>query len=1044
MEPRKHNEKRLAFFLLLIFQLHAYAQLNAPGDIPSPNAAALGRYGDIPMSYYIGNANVSIPLHTLSVDGLDFPLMLTYDTSGLLVNSLPSWTGLNWTLQAGGVIVRKIQGACDELILPSSANYSFGRYFDNYSTLQTLMANTSNNYAQLKAEVTNNKMDLSPDIFIFNFMGKTGKFFLGSDGNWKVRSNDNIEVVFDIDDANNYISPFVSGYPAGGSQPKTIKGFQLRDEDGYIYTFGGSTNAIEYTTDFFSMSIYENIYPWSAVSWYLTSVKDRNGRLLYSFSYERGRFIAQVYNCWQKYVGSYSLSLYSLWGLARDSYSGYNIVSDEEFPYGISITSPVYLKKIETANGVFVDFISENAQQGNNLYFSLYSKYAGDKLYEMLARRVSRWVLQYNPDQTQNLYNFYNKPGAFYYLQYDFNPLTNTFTAPVGMTKDILARTGIKSLVRISIKTSSEYGNSTSEKNYSFQYTNMNRVVLSKIEMSGSPQNSDGQNKVGTYSFYYYNLDALPQDYLTKAVDHWGYYNGHTYQDPTTVGYDEGFKSQRNPNAAYCKYGMLKEIVYPTGGTSIIDYEPHSFSKRLSFDRQTVKDSVGISGGVRVSSITEYTDASCTTMLKKRNFSYNYPITNTSSGELFSPAVYKWSNNILQYNGSSVVYNYHIDMFRSTALFPLSNFFGPHIGYSYVTETFNDGSKTTYVYSNISNPENRDLDYDVCDMKGRPVPNQDFSERGFMRGNLLLATHYSNTGQKVKSTGFTYRSQGLEKYILSSNLRCVFGSATTGYCFAGGVYRLYYPRVDVVEENDTLFYGNGNLITQVVYNRQDRTINMAAPYLHKADVRTVEDITTIQNGNSEKEIYYYNFTSQGELATHQFCLKPSSVEIYRNNNFVSAYSTKFKNHVVSGTTYIVPDYETKTYPGNRIDTLVTYSYQDSSPLIYKYKKQGEAETFLKWDDRGHYLMMKGSACSAMSIPASCVNDINTVSSIKAFADSSEGKVTGYTYNPLVGVTSVILPTGEVTYYEYDWFGRLTNVYDANHVLLWHYEYHYKY
>ncbi|MDD7146688.1 MAG: hypothetical protein PUH79_11010, partial [Hallella sp.] len=39
---------------------------------------------------------------------------LLYDTSGILVNSLPSWTGHSWTLSVGGVITRAVKGYPDE------------------------------------------------------------------------------------------------------------------------------------------------------------------------------------------------------------------------------------------------------------------------------------------------------------------------------------------------------------------------------------------------------------------------------------------------------------------------------------------------------------------------------------------------------------------------------------------------------------------------------------------------------------------------------------------------------------------------------------------------------------------------------------------------------------------------------------------------------------------------------------------------------------------------------------------------------------------
>ena len=51
-------------------------------------------------------------------------------------------------------------------------------------------------------------------------------------------------------------------------------------------------------------------------------------------------------------------------------------------------------------------------------------------------------------------------------------------------------------------------------------------------------------------------------------------------------------------------------------------------------------------------------------------------------------------------------------------------------------------------------------------------------------------------------------------------------------------------------------------------------------------------------------------------------------------------------------------------------------------------------------------------------------------------------VTTYTYDPLVGMTSMTDTRGYTTYYEYDEFNRLKGVRDADGKLVTDYEYHY--
>ena len=58
----------------LIFSLLVglfYGQsIELPKNIQSPNAASLGKYGDVPVNLYTGKANVNIPIYSLEERGI--------------------------------------------------------------------------------------------------------------------------------------------------------------------------------------------------------------------------------------------------------------------------------------------------------------------------------------------------------------------------------------------------------------------------------------------------------------------------------------------------------------------------------------------------------------------------------------------------------------------------------------------------------------------------------------------------------------------------------------------------------------------------------------------------------------------------------------------------------------------------------------------------------------------------------------------------------------------------------------------------------------
>src|SRR5690606_5944978 len=91
------------------------------------------------------------------------------------------------------------------------------------------------------------------------------------------------------------------------------------------------------------------------------------------------------------------------------------------------------------------------------------------------------------------------------------------------------------------------------------------------------------------YLFTYNTSKYLPER-SSMAVDHWGYYNGQisntafepkhrvTWYNPSISGWVSEYTgySNREPDASFSIAGILEKIQYPTGGSTIFEYEPHT------------------------------------------------------------------------------------------------------------------------------------------------------------------------------------------------------------------------------------------------------------------------------------------------------------------------------------------------------------------------------------------------------------------------------------------------------------------------------------
>jgi hypothetical protein len=143
--------------------------------LPSPEAAALGKYGVWPVSQYTGVPNISVPIYNISINGFSLPISLSYHAGGVKIEDKASWVGTNWSLNASGMIGRTVVGLPDED--NGGILYQFKYLGQRLKTIYDLTTAGDYSFFLLASK---NSIDVESDVYYYNFAGFSGKLIVDS------------------------------------------------------------------------------------------------------------------------------------------------------------------------------------------------------------------------------------------------------------------------------------------------------------------------------------------------------------------------------------------------------------------------------------------------------------------------------------------------------------------------------------------------------------------------------------------------------------------------------------------------------------------------------------------------------------------------------------------------------------------------------------------------------------------------------------------------------------------------------------------------
>ena len=202
--------QRLLFILMLgMGTTYAQNNIKLPQIIPaSPEASAIAKYINYPVSYSRGLAEVTIPIYEVKVGDLVMPVTISFHGAGLRVNEPSGWLGSSWTLLAEPGISRSIQGQPDETGYITNNNASYPDF-----------PNEPNNF--YKSVMANGTLDEEPDHFYFKLLQRSGSFYFHK----KPRTSDPYQII------THPYEPVKINYI-------DYKTWEITDDNGVHYQFG--------------------------------------------------------------------------------------------------------------------------------------------------------------------------------------------------------------------------------------------------------------------------------------------------------------------------------------------------------------------------------------------------------------------------------------------------------------------------------------------------------------------------------------------------------------------------------------------------------------------------------------------------------------------------------------------------------------------------------------------------------------------------------------------------------------------------------------
>lgn len=911
-----------------------YAQEKEKFFPVSPNAAMFQKFQDYPINLNSGLTEITIPLYTLETRSLKVPITLKYHTGGVKPSDENSWVGLGWSLDCGGMISRSVKGRKDE----GATQYPNVKFI----TIPTYIPD-SGGYEQIIYEPT-----------IEAKYGIAGGYF--KDG--EQFSPEEIQSIkSDFDQLN---TTSFGGNLAEQSREKL--GVYDKGTDVYYLNTGflNGRFMLDQNKKFRLINREESVD-------ILPEVRERK-------DYSQSRLI-RTYPSSKRITLKSTHYIYGNWKINDETGKTYHFGASSVKKFLIdSVSSDEvnewYLDKIVDRNSndsVLFENIEKSMDPQNQFYRRITSGLpVPSGMRDIILGNIpsSRVRVQTLP------YRILSEDKEIVFYADDRYPGANKLDSIVVYGYDK------KRINKISF-------------HYAF-FKNSGRLQLKAVNIDAI----DNGQLSSPYVFNYDEGESLPAGkYDPFATDYLGYYNGRTIID-----HSQPASSDFKPQWPYNRLESLVKVIYPTGGSSTLEYESNkvsgtfadwiSNSNALDFDQ---------AGGMRIKKVT-ITDQSGT-VAETREYDYTTDGVDQSSGFLVTPpekdvivSPYGMQAGVLIKNISNNRYEEIIG--------------GNPVQYAFVTErkfangiangrtenefySYKAGSTPDKFYSNI--PDS----YSVSNIGNFPVYLAKDEYENFLAGKAKETRIYNANNQILEKKLFEYDVKPTDQRFTFINYMSVLGNPGNSNgssqmpvipvdinFYYINYFKLYNKFVYLKSLTTSLFdLTSGNEV------KNKELYFYGSPFHNR--VTMIKSLTSRGDTLTTRKIYAYDYTDiiSGENFTQLLKLarinEPIANFNFISNRLVSSDISYFKNFGTTSKPTLFPQYiysytqgatintslytalNTASYPINSFYRTSEYIkkfeglYSTAGNLLSRIFFDKPMESYL-WPDKGRGLVAKGT------------------------------------------------------------------------------------